>query len=176
MKTKRFIFLTCLTLCGLLALNNARWEGHLTHSYQSWIIDLERSPAWRPPPKPGFEIFHEHFKKSLSSLHANPTSARIDRVLKLDTMALEFFLYAWPVLIIFGLMNISKKGDVRDVVLHLGFCAAIGLSMGALLCILLWLVFGGWGPPIPMLFGLVGIYGGIVYGYRDYTQHIHVKR
>lgn len=37
---------------------------------------------------------------------------------------------------------------------------SLGLFAGAALCLGLWLAFGGWGPPSPLLFALLGIFLG----------------
>lgn len=37
---------------------------------------------------------------------------------------------------------------------------SLGLFAGAALCFGLWLIFGGWGPPSPLLFALLGIFLG----------------
>jgi hypothetical protein len=72
-------------------------------------------------------------------------------VLKLDWMAVDLLLYLWLVTVVGGLLYLAVRGTRRDLVLHLGVSAEIGLTAGAAACIGLWLMFGGWGPPRQLL-------------------------
>lgn len=43
---------------------------------------------------------------------------------------------------------------------------SLGLFAGAALCFGLWLVFGGWGPPLPLFFALLGVFLGWLWSRR----------
>jgi hypothetical protein len=94
----------------------------------------------------------------------------IKRVLKVDWMAVDLLLYLWPVTVVGSLLYLAARGRRRDLVLHLGLSAGIGLTAGAVACVGFWLLFGGWGPPAPEFFGGLGLVGGIVGGLVSFKR------
>jgi hypothetical protein len=94
----------------------------------------------------------------------------IKPILKVDWMAADLLLYLWPVTVVGGVLYLAIRGRRRDVILHLGMCAGLGLTVGAVACIGLWLLFGGWGPPAPELFGGLGLVAGIVGGLGSFKR------
>jgi hypothetical protein len=62
----------------------------------------------------------------------------------------------------------------RDLILHLALAAGIGLTAGAVACIGLWLMFGGWGPLQPEVFGGLGLVLGILGGLVSFKRNTAV--
>lgn len=166
------LLLACLGCCAFV-ITNGRWEGHLIQAnYGTWIVALDRAPIWAPPPEAVYATFQKDFKDSEKFPAEDASGFIIKRVLKDDWMILDFLLYLWPVTVISGLLYYATRGRKRDFVLHLGLFAGIGLTAGAVLCVGLWLLFGGWGPPAPQFFGILGLSGGIVGGLVSFKQGI----
>jgi hypothetical protein len=160
----RWIFLVaCLGAAAIVACNG-RWEGRLTLENTTWIVGLGRAPVWAPPPDPPYARFQEDFKDSEGFPAEGMPGITIQRVLKLDWMAVDLLLYLWAVTVASGLLYLAMRGERRDPILHLGLFAGIGLTAGAAACIGLWLLFGGWGPPDPELFGGLGLAVGLIVG------------
>jgi hypothetical protein len=166
----RWIFLVaCLGSAALVAWSG-RWEGRLTLGNHTWIVDLGRAPVWAPPPDPPYARFQEDFKESERFPTEGTPGITIQRVLKLDWMAVDLLLYLWAVTVASGLLYLATRGERRDLILHLGLSAGIGLTAGAAACIGLWLMFGGWGPPFPEFFGGLGLVGGVVAGLGSFRR------
>jgi hypothetical protein len=74
------------------------------------------------------------------------------------------------------LLYLAMRGERRDLTLHLALSAGIGLTAGAVACIGLWFLFGGWGPPAPEFFGgpglVVGVVGGLASFKRDSAEPV----
>lgn len=131
---------------------------------------MERAPVWSGPEPLKYLDFSRQFQSQIDFPEANTPNMKIERALNLERMLIDFFLYIWPILIIFGLLNISKDGSPKDKILFFSFYGGIGLTVGAIACIFLWLIFGGWGPPLPLFFGFTGLIGGFVYGYKKFKH------
>lgn len=165
----RWVFLLCCLGCVFLVSFNGRWEGWLIRANDRWIVDLSRAPIWAPPPEPVHATFQAVFNESEYFPAQGTPGLTIKRVLKVDWMAVDLLLYLWPVTVVGGLIYLATRERRRDLVLHLGMSAGFGLSSGAIACIGLWMLFGGWGPPAPGFFGGLGLVGGIVGGFLSYN-------
>jgi hypothetical protein len=160
----RRLLLVALLGCFAAVTLNGRWEGHLIHANHIWIVDLPRSPLWAPPQAPTYGQFEDTFKDSKSFPEENDPGQSIQRVLKLDWMAFDFLLYLWAVTVIGGLVYLACRRARRDLILHLGMSAGVGLTIAAAASFALWLLVGGWGPPGPEFFGGLGLVAGILVG------------
>jgi hypothetical protein len=139
------------------------WEARLILGNSSWIIDMGRHPAWEAPPAPSYSDFQQHFIQSGGFPPPNaPWTMRMG--LKWESIVLESLLYLWPVTVAIGLLYLIVRGPVRDVVLHCVLCAGAGLTLSVGACIAFWCVIGGWGAPMPILFGMSGLIGGLLGG------------
>lgn len=167
----RWVFLSvCLGYVALVACNG-RWQGNLIQTnYGTWIVDLERAPIWSPPPEPVYTTFQKDFKNSENFPTEDDSSFTIKRVIRVDWMIVDLLLYLWPITVINGLLYYFTRGRKRDFVLHLGLFVGIGLTAGAVLCVGLWMLFGGWGPPSPEFFGILGLAGGILGGLVSFKR------
>ena len=167
MRILRFTFLAALVLSILFVAARGRWEGSLTLGNRTWIIDLERAPVWSPPAVPPYELFTRTFHDLPA---ASTPGLEIMRVFKWEWVLVEFALYLWGITLVFGLLYLSEPGRRRDAALHYALSVAAGLTGAAFICVALWLVFGGWGPPFPVFFSLLGITSGILIGRRVYRR------
>jgi hypothetical protein len=166
----RWIFLVaCLGSAALVAWTG-RWKGRLTLGNHTWIVDLGRAPVLAPPPDPPYARFQEDFTDSEGFPAERTPGFTIQRVLKLDWMVVDLLLYLWAITVASGLLCLAMRGERRDLILHLGLSAGIGLTAGAAAYIGLWLLFGGWGPPSPELFGGLGLVGGVVVGLGSFRR------
>jgi hypothetical protein len=100
----RRLHLVAILGCFAAVAWNGRWEGHLNHANHIWIVDLPHSPLWAPPQAPTYGQFKDTFKDSESFPEENDPGQSIQRVLKLDWMAFDLFLYLWAVTVIGGLV------------------------------------------------------------------------
>lgn len=149
--------LGCLA-CVVFVVAEAQWESRLEHAGGAYIITAPRAPLWSPPPKASYAEFREAFSESGG--FPPKQASTVVRVLKWDSMLVEALLWLWAAT---GLASIFYLGDERDRVLRAAAFSFLGLTAGAFTTVGLWLVLGGWGPPMPELFGLVGVAGGITY-------------
>jgi hypothetical protein len=172
MQGLRWTFLLVCFGCVALVAWNGRWEGRLTRTNFTWIVDLGRAPIWLPPPEPTYGTFQKDFKESEGFPSEGTPGLTIKRVLKVDWMAVDLLLYLWPVSVIAGGLYLATRGTKRDLVLHIGLSAGIGLTGGALTCVGLWLLFGGWGPPAPEFFGGLGLAAGMLAGLVSYRESL----
>jgi hypothetical protein len=163
------MFVAVCVSCIAIVAWNGRWEGLLTRTDRTWIVDLGRFPVWAPPPIPPFSRFSKEFKDSEGFPNEDSPGLSISRELKSDWMAVDLLLFLWPATLVGGLAYLAFRGDRRDVVLHCGLSVGIGLTIAASLCAALWLLCGGWGAPAPEFFGGLGLVGGLLVGLGSFT-------
>ena len=166
----RWAFLLGCLGCVAYVAMNGRWEGRLTGARCTWIVGLGPAPIWAPPPEPVHATFQKDFGESENFPPQGAPGLTIKRVLKVDKMAGDLLLYLWLVTVICGLLYLASRGKTRDLVLHLGLSAGIGLTAGATACVGLGLVLGGWGLPAPGFFGGLGLVGGIAGGLLSFKR------
>lgn len=164
MYSLRWIFLVACFGCVVIDVWNGRWEGRLTLGNHTWIVDLGRAPVWAPPPVPPYARFWEDFKDSKEFPAEGTPNLTLHHVLKLNWMVFDLLLYLWLVTAVSGLLYLALRRERRDLILHLGLWVGIGLTAGATVCIGLWLMLGGWGPPAPDFFGGLGLVMGVIVG------------
>ncbi len=164
----RSLFLVaCLGCVGIIAWNG-RWEARLTCAEHTWIVDLDPAPVWAPPEVPSYARFKHDFKDSEDFPAEESPGLSIRGVLKLDWVAVDLLLYLWPVTLIGAALYLALRGGDRDLVLHCAMSVSVGMTLAALACIGLWLLYGGWGPPAPELFGGLGLVGGLIAGLASF--------
>lgn len=165
MNALRWLFLLACVACVVIVAGNGRWEGQLVSSDQTtWIVDLERAPIWAPPSRPTYAMFLKDFTGVEGFPAEGTPELTIKRILKVDWMVVDLLLYLWPVTVLGGLLYFTTRGKQRDLILHIGLYTGICLTLSAVACLGLWLLFGGWGPPAPELCGGLGLVAGIAAG------------
>lgn len=138
------------------------WEaafiGQTEQGHHRFLIDLGPSPVWDAPEAPTQEVFSARFETSATQF---PDHGRIEVYHKCSWWLMDLFaiwlvgaLVLAPIALFF-----YRKDKLLGV---LGRVAAALLG-GAAICFALWLVVGGWGPPLPGLFAALGLGFGVVW-------------
>ena len=162
----RIVFFCTLAGAALAAAWRAQWEAAVSIDDRSWIIDLPRAPLWAGPAVPAYSAFAEF--PDLPPLR--PAGATIQRSLRFDWMMQDFMLWLWGLCMGCGLLYLMLRDGRRDWILHEALAIGIGLTISAGACVGLWMVFGGWGPPAPLVFGITGLLAGLIVGAAKYES------
>ena len=118
-----------------------------------FLMDLDSRPLWDPPHAPARSAFEAHFSRG-----SLPDGGVITVFHEWD-LWLHGVLAAWWVgslLIVPVSFLVYRRNRALGSLARLG----AGLVVAALACLLLWLAIGGWGPPAPLFFGVMGLLGG----------------
>lgn len=167
MRLLRFGF---LLTCFAMVLVNGVWQGRLTRMNHTWIVDLGRAPVWAPPEVPRYERFAREFKGSDDFPAEAATGLTIERVLGVEWMAVSLLLHLWLLTVVGGLLYLVLRRERRDPVLHLALFTGLGMTASAAACFGVWLTFGGWGPPAPLLFAALGVAAGLPAGIASWRR------
>jgi hypothetical protein len=172
----RLLFLAGLGLCVYETFSHAYWEASLRIPGRdvTYLVDIPRAPAWNPPPPPSYARFRRDFN---DLPQAEPSGAKIARYHKLEWTLIDGSLYLWGVAVVTAIgYGFARVVGRRDVVLHVVARVAIALTIAALACLALWIIGGGWGPPMPLFFAIVGLSGGIVWGMLSWAAISRCER
>jgi len=116
-------------------------------------MDIESSPLWSRPSNPTFDDFEAHFSEI--ELPDGGVISVYNRwgwwIIDLTMVLLVGFLIFTPA---------SFLSATRNKPLGVFARIGAGLIISALSCLLLWLIVGGWGPPAPLVFAVIGLFGG----------------
>lgn len=154
---RRTILAVLLAAAAFNVTHSAIWEGRYRAGRGTLILRLAEQPLWSPPPTPTYATFVDTY----DHLSAVPSpEGRIYRVLKWDWMLLEWLMYACAILVLTAPFYWFMRRQRPDPVLHIASSIGLGMFASAVLCIGLWLLVGGWGPPAPLFFGLSGLLVG----------------
>ena len=170
MKTLRIIYLLACAGCLAYVACTVTWKATLTVGNTSWIFDLGRAPVWSAPPDPGYEEFREKFDDSDGFPLKQTPGLTIESVPKLGWSLIELLLYVGAVTLVCGLAYVAIRGERRDLTLHLALHTGAALAVSSAICIGLWLVLGGWGPPGLLCFGSLGVVVGLAWGFDSYAK------
>lgn len=159
----------------VLSMATASWEADLVRGHHTWMMNLGRHPVWQPPAVPGYETFREHFNQSPDFPIQN--SGCIIRV-SYDpvSISIESVFYFWPVTCVCGLAYRSIRGTRRDPVLQCALSIAVSLPIAMFVCVALWCVGGGWGPPVVGFFVFLGMIFGILNGLSSLLKLAKVEQ
>ncbi|MBI3502894.1 MAG: hypothetical protein HY063_13975 [Bacteroidetes bacterium] len=159
MRALKFIFLL-LNVAGLVwAAYNARWECCLQIENKTISCIVYDCPLWQPPPKPAYK----EFQSSDEPLPDNPKNIEISRDIQYDSVALFYLIALWISSALIGIVYRIIRMERRDRLLHIISWIGLGGTIGTIATIVLWLIFGGWGPPV--FFGILGLSAGLVIGF-----------
>lgn len=161
----RFILFALLSTSLFLVTVRIRWEAHLAGGNRTCIIRLPVRPAWSPPVVPAYDTFQQTFRDLPPK---PPAGTIIERVVRYDIALFDLLCFGAASASICGLIYVFRPKGSRDVVLHYASHIAVGMMVAAAICFLLWLVFGGWGPPFPLFFGVMGIALGLMFAMRKW--------
>lgn len=161
----RWMYLGVMAFVAVVVLTRGQWEAQLVTSGGTSIMHLSRAPIWNPPSAPSIE----EFSKVFDNPPAKATSTEATILLKWDWMLLEFILHWWGAAGFFAVLYFPERRRYPDIVLHYGFCCGVSITVAAILCLLLWFAIGGWAPPWPLFFGIVGFVGGLLAAFRSFS-------
>lgn len=153
-------FIAAVILLGARTLNNGEWRGMLIHENHTWIIDLPTQPVWNPPELPKYSDFWQFDDVPAQQL----AGSRIAIEMGWEYLAGRFLIELWYLLVFFSVVTLFAPQTHRNLGISLIRALTVSLSVAAVACIGLWLLLGGWGPPFPLSFGLLGILTGLVLG------------
>lgn len=166
----RCLFLFSVVVAVGVILHHGRWEARYRTVEGTWIIDLDTAPTWRPPSKPAFDRFQEAFDDLPPH---QPHGTSIVLLLKWRSMIIDSILCVWGITAVFAVVYLRVKTERRDFSLHCIASVAAALTGSAAICVALWIILGGWGPPQPLLFGVLGLTAGVVLGAKTYARTAH---
>ncbi len=156
----------CVWTCTVIVnvFKQGDWIGQYQIGRRTWTIHLPESPVWDAPPVPEYDDFRSVFD---GHSDRQQPGCVIVRELRWRPMLLSFLFHFWVIAIV--TFTLYWRGGwrrgIRDPILILSSSIALGLSLAGIACVVLWIVFGGWGPPIPLGLAFCGIAAGTVAGF-----------
>jgi hypothetical protein len=165
-------FVAVVVLISLWVLSNGIWLGTLFDGNQTWLIHLDSQPVWSPPATPAYADFQIVFNDLPPQ---QSMRSKIDIQLEWDFMLVTFFLYLLGASVLFGIHTLIRPGR-RSLGVYIIRSLAISLTGAAATCFVVWLLVGGWGPPSPLFFGLVGLVVGIWIGLFTWSRRTSVSQ
>lgn len=170
------VWLRALVVVGCIggataAAATAPWEARLVHGSKTYYMQLGRHPLWRPPPAPEYEAFREYY----IGRDAFPPPGRASRLFvayDLAGVGVEAVAYCWPVLMLCGLIYLTRRGPRRDLVLHCAMNVGWGVIVAGVACVALWVVRGGWRPPFVGGFVVLAVFGGVLSGLMTFADAV----
>ncbi len=133
------------------------------------MLPTVRAPIWLPPPLPRIAVDRERSPGGDGNASRTPSPQTAAWVAPmLPSMLIEVLLCIWAVTGAAGLIYCAIRGERRDFVLHVGWAVGRWLTYALVLCMGLWMVGGGWGPPFPLFFGFTGLCAGVMSGVSTY--------
>ena len=153
------LVLLFLFLSLLWAVFNGIWEAAFVtqadYGEHRYLMDLDVSPIWSTPDSPAREEFISHFSTKSEPFRE---TGRIEVYHNWSWWILNLIMI-WLVgaLVISPISMLCFRTDR-----WLGVLGRVSTSLifSSALCFLLWLAVGGWGPPFPLGFGILGLIGG----------------
>jgi hypothetical protein len=139
-----------------LVQQNREWKSE-------WIIQLGNGPMWERPVAPDYQAFRDHFEKPQNFPAPNDVWV-ITTSYEPWNVILGSLIFCWPTTVVCGLLYHVFRGEKRDWVLHISLYIAIWLSASVGVCVVLWVIVGGWGPLAFDCFAVLGFIGGISSG------------
>ncbi|EMI22708.1 membrane protein [Rhodopirellula maiorica SM1] len=142
-----------LVLAVFMTARTAIWEARYTAGNGTCIIQLPETAIWAPPSIPAYSEFAATFDHLPQT---QPPNSRIYRLLKWDWMLLELLFYCLGSFVLVAPLYWLTRRANPDPVLHVTTWIGIGMTGSAVVCLVLWLAFGGWGPPAPLFLVSLG--------------------
>ena len=176
MKQLRWVVIGLSLASIFFVLWRASWITNLSAPGMSLgVVHQESAPLWLPPADDlsdllaGFNRNSEWHRVEVEDISVRVEPRWVD-------MLVDLLLLLVPATLFPGWVYTRVRGRRSDVILHTGVRVGLGLAIGFGLSFLLWLLFGGWGPPllVPLssLGGLAGLVTG-VYSYGRKAAQLH---
>lgn len=177
MITARYLVFALVLALGLSVLASiffadweAVWEARVDGDTQSYLMDLPNQPLWITPSAPSYADFNQHFSQA-----PVPREGRTFVRIKWDWMLDGLFTNWLLIFICYGLVHLFSFKQSSSLVAAFFLRVGLGLIGSAAVCILTWVLFGGWGPPSPRLFGIYGVLAGVYMGYVHLRRQQHAE-
>ena len=157
-ETLRTCFIALVLVAASYALHRCRWEATIQMPGGGiGRVQLPAAPIWNPPPAPVPERLVERF----SRLHvASDLQSPAEVSLDVFGTFLIFAMWYWLICVVTSIIYATLRRRVRDPLLDVAWWTAISVTASASGCMTLYLALGGWGPPSPEFFSLLGVFAG----------------
>lgn len=154
----RQCFYVLFVAAQIYCLATCPWSASLVPaSGGNCLLNLPTSPIWSPPETPTYA----DFVKSLPSLGGTPEPPHPPRVYpNIGSLFFHFVLWLWLLCVVVAIIYSTLFQRYRDWFLDIVWWTAISMTTSAMLCIILWIALGGWGPPALILFAFAGLIAG----------------
>ena len=169
------LFISALILTALWCLIlSPRWESKYILQQSSLVMDLGRAPIWKAPHSSTYADFQQHFRDSgVTKAAGGSIVTQMNWSWNWGDITLAW-LVAGIVFVLLDILlhrrlNITPQGHLSIFSRRFTTCMIIAASIA---CVL-WIAFGGWGPPEPGWFAFLGAIGGLIWGIvaaRKYNQ------
>lgn len=160
----RSSFLISVGLMFVLLGFHAPWSARLDpQPSHTFIMDLPRHPLWSPPSAPTLEQFEEVFESERF-----PRSAAIH--VRVEWLELFFEMLGWLLLLVLciAIIYLAVPDRRPEPVLQISCGIAAASIVGLIASIILWVIWGGWGPPCLEFLLPAGFIIGAFVGWRWY--------
>ena len=137
------------------------WESSYSDSNSTYLISIDNTPIWSSPAIPNTDFFASRFGDFDASSEGE-TSVIHRWDYWIERLLFKFLIIS---LISAPLIFLLSHDIFLGVVARIGS----GLILGALGSITLWFIFGGWGAPFTLLFGVLGFLTGAIWGFLYYV-------
>jgi hypothetical protein len=138
--TLHLLLLAALAGGTYLILARLEWQARLTTGWGSYLLNLDRGPAWDPPPLPP----RDRFEAAFANL---PPGGVITREVRWDSLEPEAGAVVWVIALGFTPPYLWLRGGRRAPVFQVCTRLAWTLPAWVGVSVVLWVVVGGWGPP-----------------------------
>src|ERR1700722_3563157 len=169
---RHLVFALVLALCGAFFyhITFANWEAvyEITANGdgEQYLIVVPDKPLWSTPSPLSYADFSKQFSTDDTIKPGGRTSVRINW----DWLLEGLFLNWLVIFVCYSLVYALGFRKSQSIAAAFFFRTGLGLVGSAVVCILLWLLFGGWGPPAPVFFGVIGVLIGSIIGF------IHLRK
>jgi len=166
----RWIMIALSLACIAFVAWRASWIINLSAPGMSLgVVQREPAPLWSPPSDDLSDVLQDLSRKSeWHRVAAEDVSIRVEP--RWGTMLVEILLLLMPATLFPGWIYTRVRGRRSDAVLHVAVRLGLGLALGFSLSFLLWLLFGGWGPPLIVPLSSLGGLSGLVMGVRSHRR------
>ena len=156
----RLAIIAYLMISIFVVVRTGIWQSDCRIGGATFTSDLPPNPIWDPPALPTYESISSQFDLPIEQ----PDDCEISMRLRWGGMLLEFAFYMFILSTFLVCVFYHPHKFKPSRFLHATACVTISILASCCLCFVLWLIIGGWGPPVPILFILIGFVVGIYWG------------
>ena len=156
----RLAIIGYLMISIFVVVRTGIWQSDCRIGGTTFTSDLPPNPIWDPPALPTYESISSQFDLPIEP----PEDCEITMRLRWGGMLLEFAFYMFILATFLVCVFYHPHKSKPSRFLHATACVIISILASCCFCFVLWLIIGGWGPPVPILFILTGFVFGIYWG------------